>query len=118
MIVRHATGLVGFEISDTDPLALSILKREIRDEASARHAQYPQYEGHWNGPEWRIARVSRSIRTKLGQAFESGELVLARDRDASELAQGVDGAVAYSRSNGINTVIPETALEFVEAVQA
>ena len=114
MQVRYGSGLVTFEISDTDPLALEILKREIRDEAASAHAQYPQYVGHWDGPEWRIARVTRRIKTKLGVAFEGCEFALVRERTPEEAELGITGYTAYSRSNGIDTSAPVNAIEILE----
>ncbi len=52
--------------------------KNLREKARTSHAQYPQYAGHWDGPEWVLVRVTRRIRTKLGVAFERGELALAR----------------------------------------
>jgi hypothetical protein len=84
-----------------------IVSKGVREEAARKHAQYPQYEGHWDGDEWYVVRLKRAVRTKMGQAFEKGELTIARDLDDRERvgdrSQGSDSVCAYSLSNGIDT---------------
>jgi hypothetical protein len=50
------------------------LRAALVAEADTAHLQYPQYREHWDG--WRVAEVTRRFRTKLGVAFEPGDLVL------------------------------------------
>ena len=98
---------------------LDSLARMRRREAEAKHAQYPQYVGHWDG--WRIAEITRTVRTKLGTAFEAGDLVLVsttvREERIPPTGRGSAGtpyadwpvkrfATAYSYRNGIDTSIP------------
>jgi len=72
------------------------LRAMIVDAADASHAQFPQYAGHWGGPEWEVVRVRSQIETKLGIAFEAGDVTIAK-----RLFLG--GWVAYSIRNTINT---------------
>lgn len=53
----------------------------LKIRAAAQVAQYAQYAGHF--ANYRLARVKRDVRTKMGLAFKRGEFVLAIARDAS-----------------------------------
>jgi len=79
------------------------LTTEIRNEASKEHAAFPQYAGHWDGPEWKLYIVRKLVKSKLGIAFLRGEVVLAKEENIPEL--GGVRIVAYSRSNRVNTVL-------------
>lgn len=46
--------------------------------AEAMNAQYPQYAGYWNGPEWEVVTVVRDIRSKGRTIFTKGQQVLAK----------------------------------------
>lgn len=83
--------------------AIDELRRSIIAEAADAHAQYPQYEGHWDGPEWRLAVFTGRVRTKGGIAFEKGDVTIARppaNRDEHDRHP-----VAYSRRNRIDTAV-------------
>lgn len=92
------------------------LRQALIAEAAAAHAQYPQYEGHWDG--WRVAEVTRRQVSKgRREAFRAGELVLvAPDTRHERVAPKgsmveydqwpmVEFATAYSRSNKIDTAV-------------
>jgi hypothetical protein len=91
------------------------LRQALITEAAAAHAQYPQYAGHWD--TWRVAEVTRPVRTKMGQAFRANELALVAPETSTDrvcpkgsLADYADWpmvefATAYSRSNGIDTAV-------------
>lgn len=98
---------------------LESLRQALIAEAADAHAQYPQYEGHWD--TWRVAEITRPVRTKMGQAFRAGELALvapetytekvaprSRQPIAYENWPTKTFATAYSRSNGIDTSILAT----------
>jgi len=72
--------------------------------ADALHSQYPQYKGHWDGPEWKLGRINRSVTTKLGVAFEAGDVILYKD--GSEL--GGQSFTAFSIRNNVDTVIVDS----------
>lgn len=108
MLVRHHEGLVGFEIPDDSPLARAITLEEIKREAAARFAPYPQYDGYTEA--FVLFEVKRRIRTKMGVAFEKGEFAagFAREaeysnRDGAEILPA--GFSLYSRSNRIMTFL-------------
>lgn len=75
-------------------------KEEIVRLAEEAHRQYPQYRGHWRGPEWKLVLIRRAIRTKMGVAFERGDVTIARP---SEEHPG--HVSAYSLRNEIDTMI-------------
>lgn len=77
---------------------------DLRAIADFENRKYPQYAGHWDGPEWILVEITTDVRTKLGRAFFAGELALAK-RDTLE---GKSVWTAYSRSNRCNTVIART----------
>jgi hypothetical protein len=78
----------------------------VRLLADAKHQQWPQYVGHWNGPGWVPYRVTRRIETKLGVAFEPGDVTLGcRFRTRLWSSSTV---TLYSLRNGCNTTIDAT----------
>ncbi len=50
---------------------------QIRAIAAVDHADYPQYDGHWDG--WRLCRITSDIKTKGGHAFTKGDLAICND---------------------------------------
>jgi hypothetical protein len=78
------------------------LRRAVEAAAEAEHAAYPQYVGHWAGPEWVLVRLTRRITTKLGLAFERGDVTLGKrgpitgEWTVYSLRNGIDTAVMYS----------------------
>lgn len=113
MIVRNVNGFVGFEIADDSPLARQIQKRDLIANAASALAAYPQYAGCHDGPEWTLIRVSRVVKTKMGQAFERGEIALARPSNDDDLRVGLDGWHAWSPANRIHTFLPKKWAEDV-----
>ena len=94
---------------------VTIKIRNLTKAAAAQVAEYPQYAGHFEGR--RLARVKRSVATKMGHAFAKGELVLATDRmmfpesmdsDASEWT-----VTAWSMSNAIDTSLKGSDVEWL-----
>lgn len=81
----------------------------IRAVAGEAHAAYPQYKGHWDGPEWQIVQVLAEVSTKAGLAFTKGELTLAR----VEEIEGKSTVVAYSTKNRIDTALPPETVYWV-----
>lgn len=77
------------------------LQEWLTADASAAHEQYPQYRGHWHG--WDIGVVRHKVETKLGLAFEAGDLVLLRPRTRLWFGLRDTDVTAYSWRNGIDT---------------
>jgi hypothetical protein len=72
----------------------------VKAQAEATHAAFPQYKGHWDG--WVLVEVTKNIKTKLGQAFRKGEKSIAMRETDGELA----GCWAvYSVSNKVDTIV-------------
>ena len=76
-------------------------KADIKAVANFKHAQYPQYAGHWDDPEWVLVQITTDIKTKMGKAFHKGELALAKRGVLEDLPVWV----AYSRGNNCDTII-------------
>lgn len=77
--------------------------------ANAQNAQWPQYRGMFEG--YRIGRVTRTVKTKLGLAFEKGEIVIW-NCESRDIGRGPEVSfVAYSVRNRCNTGLPRTMLE-------
>ena len=82
------------------------MRQNIIDTAARAHAQYPQYAGYWNGPEWKLVVVTRDVKTKMGLAFRAGDYTLARpDTAIPGDKPGAAYVTAYSVRNRINTRI-------------
>lgn len=111
MQIRHTTGFVSFEVADDSPVVKSILIRE----AEEAHAQYPQYEGYWNGDEWYVVRFTRELTTKGGVRFKVGDLALCRDRSDDEARYGLEMPTAYSSRGQVNCAVPRGYFERVSA---
>lgn len=87
----------------------------LKATAAAQVKQYPQYAGHFAG--YRLARMRKNVRTKMGQAFVAGEYVIAAERDASHplfTSTGPKFVTAWSRTNACDTSVQETVeLEWI-----
>lgn len=90
------------------------LRDQLRERAARQNAHLPQYDGTWNGPEWRVVRFRRRVRTKLGVAFEPGDYALLREGDADDEARGLTFPRAYSERNRISTAVPPDSYREVE----
>lgn len=81
---------------------------DLRAIAEAQNAEYPQYRGHWDGPEWIVVRFNRDVRTKMGLAFRKGEYALAQavsKAPGEGLYPNVPFRTAYSTNNRIDTSV-------------
>lgn len=93
-------------------LTLDQTKDIIRSLAAKEHAAYPQYEGHWD--TWRLARITNRVRTKLGTAFEPGDIVLAAPENRPIWAGSITYRSCYSVRNGIDTAVPYGSFTYIE----
>ena len=86
-------------------------KTELTALADAQNAQWPQYKGVFDGGLWFRCEVRRQIRTKMGVAFDKGEITIAKpcEFDAGRLV------TAYSFKNRIQTSIPNGAVRVLAA---
>jgi hypothetical protein len=73
----------------------------LKADAERTHAQYPQYKGHWDN--YRLCRVKKTIKTKMGVAFEKGDLAIMVEFEGSDIAPQLKGSLTvYSQRNGID----------------
>lgn len=77
----------------------------VRTAAYGFHAAYPQYEGHWDGPEWKVVRIRSRVVTKMGVAFEAGDVTIARREGVDWFTSQQPRWVAYSWRNAIDTAV-------------
>ena len=84
----------------------NISKAVLVAEAEAQNSKYPQYKGHWSGPEWKLFLIKKNVKTKMGLAFEKGEVVLGKV-DALPIESGPyigqQSFTCYSSRNRIDT---------------
>jgi hypothetical protein len=81
----------------------------IKADAATRLAQYPQYDGYHDGPEWTLVTVRRNVKTKLGQAFVKGQVALAKHSPAEYMNGHLvvsEGWTVWSTSNRCHTFLP------------
>ena len=82
------------------------LIEQIRQRAYNDNAKTLKHMGHWDGLEWRLVRINRDVRTKMGHAFFKGQIAMAR--------QESDGTItAYSISNRCDTGLPAKTIEWI-----
>lgn len=84
----------------------NISKAVLVAEAEAQNAKYPQYKGHWDGPEWKLFMIRKNVRTKMGLAFEKGEVVLGKVNSTPIFSgpyAGQQSFTCYSAKNRIDT---------------
>lgn len=87
-------------------MTIDQLQQQLKLRAAEKVAQYPQYSGHWEG--WRVGQVTRRVKTKMGVAFEAGDLALVAPERQRYQTRGY--VTAYSERNQIDTSIPESAV--------
>lgn len=75
-------------------------------------ARYPHYAGHWE-ETYEVATIRRRVTTKMGLAFERGDVVLIRRRPEAD-GPGRPGThfVAWSRRNVVDTWIDARDFEW------
>lgn len=82
--------------------------------AAAQVAIYPQYTNHFVA--YKLARVTRDIRTKMGLAFVRGEYVIAKRHDAvchAGMVMLSAGVTAWSLRNQCDTSIKTSDVEWL-----
>jgi hypothetical protein len=81
-------------------------------QANAQRA-FPQYAGHWDGPEWVLLRAKRDERTKMGLAVAAGDVVLGKYDAAIGASTGSRWLTVYSWRTQVNTALPRSAFVVV-----
>lgn len=99
-------------------MTITILKRD----AEAKVAQYPQYRGHFDN--YVLVRVRKRIRTKMGVAFEAGEVSIANPAErintdapafGKRKAYAGPWITVWSARNSVDTSIKKKDLEIIGA---
>lgn len=85
----------------------------LKADADKSHEGLPQYKGHFD--TYRLCRVKKTIKTKMGVAFEKGDLAImtgfrAHDTHDREL---LGCLTVYSQRNGCDTVLRPSDVETV-----
>lgn len=83
---------------------------DLKTKAAADMAQWPQYKGHFDG--YQLARVKRSVKTKMGLAFEAGEVVIAV-KAAFQFPGHPASVTAYSARNKCDTGLTSRDVEWL-----
>lgn len=85
-------------------MTASEVRASVKAQAAERHAAYRQYDGYWDGPEWKVVTITKRVVTKMGVAFEKNERTIAKPDDSGD--RDFEGSwTAYSVRNGINTLV-------------
>jgi hypothetical protein len=84
---------------------------ELRAEADRAHSGLTQYAGYWDSYT-DLVEVTKAVRTKLGTAFEAGELAISDPAPTNR--EWPAGYVAcYSVRNRITTSVPADKVRVV-----
>jgi len=92
---------------------LSATFESLKSIASTQVAQYPQYRSHF--ADYRLVRIKRVVKTKMGLAFAEGEYAIAtavRDELANLPSSGRFVTV-WSRRNKIDTSVKTSDVEWL-----
>lgn len=81
-------------------------------EAAAKMAPFPQYRGKFDS--YILVRVKRRIRTKMGIAFDRGEIAIASAETRPEGPNDIICRTVWSRRNSCDTLVLERDVEVVQ----
>jgi hypothetical protein len=81
--------------------------------AATQVAQYPQYKDHFTS--YRLVRILRDVKTKMGLAFTRGEYALATEYkdELPGLPSSGRFVTVWSRRNQIDTSVRVTDVEWL-----
>lgn len=90
------------------------VRTAIVEAAQRANAQYPQYKGHWEGPEWRLARMVEEVVGSLGQ-LHIDQCVIACPNTSVKQPNPMGELVdVYAQDGNIDMVVPLRAIEWLE----
>ena len=97
-------------MSTTD---LGATRESLKALAAAQVAQYPQYDDHF--ASYRLVRILRDVKTKMGLAFTRGEYALATEHkdELPGLPSSGKFVTAWSRRNKVDTSVRVTDVEWL-----
>jgi hypothetical protein len=92
---------------------LNATKESLKAVAIAQVAQYPQYKNHF--ASYRLVRILRDVKTKMGLAFTRGEYALATEKkdELPGLPSSGKFVTVWSRRNQIDTSVRVTDVEWL-----
>lgn len=103
---------------ETNPSLKEAYRQELIAAASAAHANFPQYKGHWD--DFVLVRVTATIKTVLGLAFGKGEIALAaKERHLGTgmvngfFCDDIPSLTVYSVRNECDTIISPAKVEYL-----
>jgi hypothetical protein len=71
----------------------------MKAHAGHEHAEFPQYRGKWDNHK--IGQMTRSVKTKMGVAFEKGDFCMY----VEDTLEGKAVVSVYSIRNGAETIV-------------
>lgn len=84
----------------------------LKTTAASQVARYSQYNGHFAG--YRLVRIKRDIKTKMGLAFARGEYAIGIDRDQEPGRVRCEKFVTvWSKRNQIDTSVRGSDVEWL-----
>ncbi len=92
---------------------LAATLRSLLATAAAQVERYPQYRGHF--ASYRLVRVRRDVKTKMGLAFARGEFAIATEKkdDLPGLPSSGKYVTVWSRRNQVDTSVRTTDVEWL-----
>lgn len=83
--VAREMGTNWYDFSERTALDTAGVYERVRAQAEADHERYPQYTGHWDRERgWEVVTVTPLVVTKLGEAFQPGDVTIARVDEKGE----------------------------------
>jgi hypothetical protein len=83
--------------------------KHLKSQAAKQLEEYPQYLGHFD--KYILVLVTKRIKTKLGVAFEKGDIAIAVP--TTHDAAGRRFRFVYSNRNAVDTSVPEADIKLL-----
>jgi hypothetical protein len=92
---------------------LAVTLQRLQETAAAQVTQYPQYKNHFTS--YRLVRITRDVKTKMGLAFTRGEFAIATEKkdELPGLPSSGKFVTVWSRRNQIDTSVRVTDVEWL-----
>jgi len=95
-------------------LYMNTVRLELIAKAEAALAAFPQYKGHFDN--YRLIRIKRQVKTKMGIAFKAGELAICNPQ-FNTITEGKKAGtltvMAFSFTNRCDTSVSTSDIEIV-----
>lgn len=97
--------------------ALNALRQCLTVQAAEQVKLYPQYRGHFDA--YRVVQITKLVKTKMGLAFEKGEMAIARPEIRHffrpDGTQGLSVTV-WSMKNRCDVSVPAKHVEITDGL--